>query len=148
MITPEKNALQTAVIEAALAACDNAAYLPDGVAQIPSELCEELGQSLFDLGDYEREEYADYLLPLEKPSFFGFTHRQGLNSAQVSLLRINMGKEQVRIERIIDAADSLYLAIFDEVVIPGAIYRTLSSKEAGEIQYIYQSEIKKFRSLL
>lgn len=82
-----KNLFQQAVISAAIAVCDNAAF-PDGNTQIPSELADQLGQALLDLAEYEEQEFKPYLSQ----------EQRGLNSAQVSLQRLTMTDEQLKIE--------------------------------------------------
>lgn len=117
----------------ALAVCDNAAFLPDGNAQIPEEFSEALGVALVALEESEREQYKGSLSP----------GQPGLNTAQVSLQRAFMDEQSVQLERLIDAADHLYLSIFDEVIIPGEMY-LINCSSAG-VRYISQESIKLFQ---
>lgn len=127
-----KRELQQAVIDAATELCENAASLPDGNAQIPSELSDILGDALVALSDYEEREYKEYLKP----------GQTGLNSAQVSLQRLMVSEPQLEVERLIDAADRLYLSVFDKVVIPGSRY--LSVPESGDVRYLPMNAIEDF----
>lgn len=129
--------LQQSVIDAAIAICDNAAYFPDGNAQVLTEIVEALGEALSNLAEFEQIEYAPYLQG----------EQTGLNSVQVALLRTTMNADQLRTERLIDLADAMYLAFFDEVIVPGAIYRSVPMSEAKEVRYIPQSAIEEFIEL-
>jgi hypothetical protein len=124
--------IQNSVLTAALAVCKNAAFLPDGNTQTPTEFAEALGDALFALADAEREQYQDFLSP----------EQMGLNSAQVALQRAFMHERSRKLEMAIDAADRLYLAIFDEVTIPGAVYQI--KKTDSPIRYLSQESIRIF----
>jgi hypothetical protein len=124
--------IQESVLMAALAVCENAAFLPDGNAQVPEEIAEALGDALVALADIEREEYQDFLS----------TEQTGLNSAQVAIQRAFMDERSHQLEQTIDAADRLYLAIFDEVIVPGAVNR-IGKSDSG-IRYLSQEGIRAF----
>jgi hypothetical protein len=132
--------LQNAVIEAAIAVCDNAAFLPCGTAQVPVEIAEALGDRLSDLADAEKKKYAKFLS----------NEQTGLNSAQVALQRLNMPEPQLTVERIVDAADQLYLSLFDEVIIPGRRYLIASQDQANTkgVRYLQKDSIESFRVAL
>lgn len=132
-----KQELQEAVIQAAATVCYNAAYLPDGNAQVPTEMAETLGKALSDLADWEEREYKPYLKG----------QQTGLNPAQVALERINMSSVQLRMERLIDAADKIYLAFFDQVIIPGVQYLSLPAAQAREVRFLDKSAIDAFHQL-
>jgi hypothetical protein len=123
---------QRAVLTAALELCENAAPLPDGNAQILEEFSEALGNALVVLADEERDQYQD---------FFALG-QQGLSSSQVALQRAFMPDPQVKIEQAIDAADKLYLAVFDEVIVPGRIYQINPSSNG--VRYLSQDSVKAF----
>ena len=123
---------QNAVLLAALAVCENAAPLPDGNAQIPEEISKALGDTLVALQEEEEDQYQEFLAP----------EQQGLSSAQVAIQRAFMDERSLKLEQAIDAADQLYLAIFDEVIVPGRIY--LIKLAGAEIQYLSQESIKAF----
>jgi hypothetical protein len=113
---------QRAVLTAALELCENAAPLPDGNAQILEEFSEALGNALVSRADEERE----------RDQYQGFLalRQQGLSSSQV------------KIEQAIDAADKLYLAIFDEVIVLGGIYQINPSSNG--VCYLSQDSVKAF----
>jgi len=132
--------LQNAVIEAAIAVCDNAAFLPYGTAQVPVEIAEALGDRLSDLADAEKKKYAKFLS----------NEQTGLNSAQVALQRLNMPEPQLTVERIVDVADQLYLSLFDEVIIPGRRYLIASQDQANKkgVRYLQKDSVESFRVAL
>jgi hypothetical protein len=113
---------QRAVLTAALELCENAAPLPDGNAQILEEFSKALGNALVFRADEERE----------RDQYQGFLalRQQGLSSSQV------------KIEQAIDAADKLYLAIFDEVIVLGGIYQINPSSNG--VRYLSQYSVKAF----
>jgi hypothetical protein len=80
--------VKNSIIKAALAVCENAAFLPDGNAQVPAEIAEALGETLTALNDMEIEQYKDALLP----------GVPGLISAQVSLQRAFMDEKELQLE--------------------------------------------------
>lgn len=139
----EHLSLQKQVVLAAIAACENAAHLPDGNAQIPTELCEALGSVLSALSEFEAELYAEHLRPLDTP-IWGLDKQIGLNAAQVALQRINMSSKQLAVEIAIDLADRLYVDFFDEVIIPGASYVSLPTGQTKEVRYVFQESIDSF----
>jgi hypothetical protein len=126
------NDIRYAVLLAALAVCENAALLPDGNAQIPEEIVEALGDALVSLQKEEQDQYQDSLAP----------GQQSLSSAQVALQRAFMDERSLKLEQALDAADHLYLAIFDEVIVPGRMYQ-ISSSSTG-IRYLSQESMKNF----
>lgn len=139
----EHFSLQAQVVLAAIAACENAAYLPDGNAQIPTELCETLGSALSALSEFEAELYAEHLRSLDTP-IWGFDKQIGLNAAQVALQRMSMSSEQLALEQAIDLADKLYVDFFDEVIIPGVSYVSLPIGQTKEVRYVFQESIDSF----
>lgn len=130
--------LQANILQAAIALCDSAAYLPDGNAQVPSDLANNLGEALLALAEVERAKYKQY---------FVHPDQQGLNSAQVALQRLGMPDDELAVERAIDAADQLYLALFDEVVVPGEVYLARSQAEVGEVQFLPKQAIEDFLAI-
>lgn len=122
--------LQNAVIEAAIAVCDNAAFLPYGTAQVPVEIAEALGDRLSDLAYAEKKKYAKFL-----------------SNEQTGL---NLPEPQLTVERIVDAADQLYLSLFDEVIIPGRRYLIASQDQANKkgVRYLQKDSIESFRVAL
>jgi hypothetical protein len=124
--------IQHAVLLAALEVCENAALLPDCNAQIPEEISEALGDALLALQEEEQEQYQDFLAP----------DQQCLSSAQVAIQRAFIDERSLKIEQVLDAADQLYLAIFDEVIVPGRMYK-IKASGAG-IRYHSQESIKAF----
>lgn len=119
--------------QAALAVCENAANLPDDNAQVPEEFAKASPNALVNLQKLEDKEYR---------KFFVYLEQQGLNAAQVALQRAFMDKSLINIEQKVDAADQLYLTIFDEVIVSGRIYSIRPSKTG--VRYLSQNAIKTF----
>lgn len=144
---PKKARLQEAIIQAAKEVCDQASPLPGNIAQISADISNALEQALVALSEFEEEEYADHLFSIEPP-IWGIDRQMGLNSAQVALQRLEIDQDQLAIERLIDAADQLCLAIFDDVVVPGFQYQIRSTESVGKTRYIHQSAIEDFQKQL
>jgi hypothetical protein len=124
--------IKDSILKAALAVCENAAFLPDGNAQVPEDIAKALGDAFVDLAQQEQDQFGK-----------NFAQNQiGLNSAQVSIQRAFMDEDSLKLEQTIDAADRLYLSIFDEVIVPGKVYRIKST--GADIRYLSQSSIKEF----
>jgi len=128
--------LRSDVIEAAQILCDHAAYLPEGIAQVPTESAERLGKALVALSDAEEKLYKKH---------FVYSTQRGLNSAQVALQRVDMSEDECRVERTIDAADRLYLGLFDEVIVPDYCYR--SNPQPGVLQFIKTEDLNFFQKI-
>lgn len=106
--------LYSAVIDAAIFCVENAAHLPDGVSQIPSDLVDALGDAIVRM----TEEEGNLLLDTDH-----FANNP--------------------IEPVIQACDHFYLAFFDEVVVPGGIYIISKEKDEG-VRYIHTAELLSF----
>lgn len=132
------NHLQQGVIKAALSVSENAAYLPDGNAQVSTEKAEQLGNALLQLAIHEEDKYRHLLKGKEQT---------GLNSIQVSLQRLTMSAKELKIEQIVDLADRMYLSFFDQVIIPGNWYHLLPADQVGDVRFLHKEIIEEFLSL-
>jgi len=61
-----------------------------------------------------------------------------------------MPEPQLTVERIVDAADQLYLSLFDEVIIPGRRYLIASQDQANKngVRYLQKDSVESFRIAL
>jgi hypothetical protein len=61
-----------------------------------------------------------------------------------------MPEPQLTVERIVDAADQLYLSLFDEVIIPGRRYLIVSQDQANKkgVRYLQKDSVESFRIAL
>lgn len=129
--------LRRNIIDAAVALCQNSSPLPDGNSQFPGVYSERLGDALSALVDNECQ-----MLPLILKLKYAEPW-PGL--AQVALHRVMLSSEELAVERCIDAVDAMYLAIFDEVIIPGSRYLLKAGPQ--ETRYIKTWVVDDFMEL-
>lgn len=122
--------LQNNVLIALTNLIDACSYWPDGNCSFPSPLGDALGRALFELSEEEDATFGTDNLKLHQ-----------------SLRKLIFSPDEAKREAAIDAADSLYLGIFHECLVPGAIYRTLPLSPDG-IDYCHRELIESARETI